>query len=98
MKLKGLAIKIIGIVLGMIILAVLISKFAGTPPGDIVKECQSDSDCVKAGCCHSKSCVPISNASDCREIMCTQECEPGTLDCGQGSCSCIAGECSAVFK
>ena len=95
---KGLVIKIIGIVLGMIILAVLISKFAGTPPEDIVQECQADSDCVKASCCHAASCIPVSNAPDCADLMCTQECEPGTLDCGQGSCSCIAGKCSAVFK
>ena len=61
-------------------------------------ECQIDSDCVPAQCCHSTSCVSKENAPDCSMIFCTQECKPDTLDCGQGSCKCQENQCIAVFK
>ena len=55
-------------------------------------ECDEDSDCVPAQCCHAVDCVIKEKAPDCSRIMCTMECMPGTLDCG-GSCACIAGRC-----
>ncbi len=54
--------------------------------------------CVPSSCCHSTSCIPPGQAPDCSNIMCTQECVPGTLDCGQGSCAYVGGKCEAVLK
>lgn len=56
--------------------------------------CQSDADCVPAGCCHAAACVARSNAPSCGDTMCTQECRFGTLDCG-GACLCHEGHCAA---
>ncbi len=56
-------------------------------------ECDEDSDCVKAQCCHAADCIIKEKAADCSRIMCTMECMPGTLDCG-GRCACIAGRCT----
>jgi putative hemolysin len=58
--------------------------------------CLSDSDCVKDSCCHPKGCVAKEKAPSCKEIMCTQVCEPGTLDCG-GSCKCENSKCRAIM-
>ncbi len=60
--------------------------------------CSSDSDCVAGSCCHSKNCVPKTEAPLCNKVYCTAECEPGTLDCQQGSCKCTNGKCEAVIK
>jgi putative hemolysin len=54
--------------------------------------CQTDSDCVPASCCHSTSCTNKASKSVCN-LLCTQECRPGTLDCGQASCVCNQGKC-----
>jgi hypothetical protein len=56
--------------------------------------CESDADCVPAGCCHAAACVAQANAPTCLDVMCTQECRYGTLDCG-GSCLCHEGRCAA---
>lgn len=55
-------------------------------------ECQTASDCVQASCCHATACVPKDQAPTCDGVMCTMECQPGTLDCG-GSCGCVEGKC-----
>ena len=65
---------------------------------EIVEECEVDSDCVKATCCHADSCVVKENAPDCSNVFCTLECKSGTMDCGQGSCKCVNGKCKAVFE
>lgn len=57
--------------------------------------CGSDADCVQASCCHSTACTSIDQAPDCKGMMCTMVCIPGTLDCGQGRCVCIDGNCKA---
>ncbi len=56
--------------------------------------CETDADCVPAGCCHAAACVGTANAPDCTDMMCTQECRYGTLDCG-GRCLCHEGRCAA---
>jgi len=56
--------------------------------------CVTDDDCVKASCCHATACVAKSAAPDCKEMMCTADCKPGTMDCG-GGCKCVEGKCSA---
>ncbi|MBW2981135.1 hypothetical protein KY360_06995 [Candidatus Woesearchaeota archaeon] len=68
-------------------------EFEACPP-----ECRTNLDCVPSTCCHPTGCTPKSNAPDCSQIMCTQECVPGTMDCGQGSCQCIDGTCEAVIN
>ncbi|MBW3019573.1 hypothetical protein KY329_05310 [Candidatus Woesearchaeota archaeon] len=57
-----------------------------------IPECFSDSDCVPATCCHSSWCTIKSAAPNCAGTVCTENCEPGTLDCG-GSCACVDGKC-----
>ena len=54
--------------------------------------------CVPAQCCHPTSCVFEKDAPDCKGVMCTMDCKPGTLDCGQGECKYIDGKCGAVIK
>lgn len=69
------------------------------PPGrtEIVvgdATCQSDSDCVKASCCHATACVARADAPDCSQTMCTANCQAGTMDCN-GGCLCQDGKCAA---
>lgn len=64
--------------------------------------CQVDADCVPAACCHASACTSKEKAKACGDMMCTQVCQPGTIDCG-GGCLCHAGRCAAklmsvVFK
>lgn len=56
--------------------------------------CQTDADCVPAGCCHPAACVAQANAPTCGEVMCTADCRPDTMDCG-GGCLCHEGRCAA---
>lgn len=72
-----------------------------TPPpaaGDdgAAQQCSVDADCVPAGCCHPSTCVPVSEKPNCTDVMCTMNCQPGTLDCG-GRCACEAGSCKAIL-
>ncbi len=67
------------------------------PEGELVLSedtCETDADCVPAGCCHAAACAAVANAPDCSDTMCTASCEFGTLDCG-GSCLCHEGHCAA---
>ena len=54
--------------------------------------------CVPASCCHSTTCVPASEAPNCRGVFCTMNCKPDTLDCGQGSCEIIDEKCGVVWN
>lgn len=56
--------------------------------------CTTDADCVPAGCCHASACVAEANRPDCTDVMCTADCQFGTLDCG-GACLCHEGRCAA---
>ena len=67
------------------------------PPGELVMShdaCKSDADCVPASCCHASACMSAGKAKPCN-MMCTQSCEPGTLDCG-GSCLGAGRGCKRV--
>ncbi len=64
----------------------------------VSNECSENSDCVPDSCCHADSCIPAEQAPDCSGMMCTMNCEPGTLDCGQGNCGCTNNKCKAVFN
>lgn len=57
--------------------------------------CTSDADCVAAACCHPSACVARSKAPACSGLMCTMNCQKGTMDCG-GRCLCQAGKCAAL--
>jgi hypothetical protein len=66
------------------------------PAGELVMSqdaCKSDADCIPASCCHPSACMGADKVKLCN-MMCTQVCEPGTLDCG-GSCLCHEGRCAA---
>jgi hypothetical protein len=68
---------------------------APTPAGELILSqdlCQSDADCIPATCCHATACKSREKATPCN-VMCTQVCEPGTLDCG-GACLCHQGHCA----
>ncbi|VVB80680.1 Uncharacterised protein [uncultured archaeon] len=60
-------------------------------------DCVSDEDCVPAQCCHPTTCANSQSKGVCN-LLCTQDCVPGSLDCGQGSCKCINKKCSAVLN
>jgi hypothetical protein len=66
--------------------------------GCTIRECNSNDDCVPAQCCHATSCVPRSQAPDCSDVVCTQECQPGTIDCGAGSCGCVNSTCQVIWN
>lgn len=60
--------------------------------------CATAADCVKATCCHAKTCVAKAQAPSCANVMCTMDCRFGTMDCGGGTCVCKDGECAAELK
>jgi len=62
------------------------------------KECSVDKDCVPATCCHASEAVNKENALKCGGMLCSAECEPGTIDCGQGEVKCVSGKCEVVLK
>lgn len=64
----------------------------------VEKKCSADTDCVKKTCCHASDAVNKDNAPDCKNRLCTMDCQPGTIDCGQGEIKCVSGACNAVMK
>jgi hypothetical protein len=65
------------------------------PSQPTVIECSVDSDCVPDSCCHAFKCVSIDRKPDCKNKLCTADCE-SLLDCGMGKCSCIENKCMVV--
>jgi hypothetical protein len=67
---------------------------------EIPKEqfCETDQDCIPDACCHPTSCTNKEFKPICKEIACTMECSPNSLDCGQGSCICQNNKCRADFN
>lgn len=87
------------IISALIIALVLTIIFIRSADNGVTIPTQNETlSCVKASCCHASSCVDGSQAPDCSDTFCTQECVPGTLDCEQGSCQEVNGKCEAVFK
>lgn len=60
------------------------------------KKCNTNTDCVPATCCHAAEAVNKANAPDCKDLFCTLECQPGTLDCSQARMACVSGTCTVV--
>ncbi|NOR84670.1 hypothetical protein GQ473_00990 [archaeon] len=54
--------------------------------------------CVPATCCHPIACVPEDQAPDCSNVMCTMDCQPGTMDCGQGYCAVVNNKCTVIWN
>ncbi|GMI27594.1 hypothetical protein TeGR_g1236 [Tetraparma gracilis] len=53
--------------------------------------------CTAAFCCHSDTCVPVSEAPpDCSEFVCDMSCAPDTTDCGGFCIGGTDGSCLAV--
>jgi hypothetical protein len=84
--------KIIYLILGLF----LVGSLFGCVPAE--KKCSVDADCVQASCCHASDAVSKEFAPDCKGILCSMECVPGTIDCGQGEVQCVKGSCEAVLK
>ena len=56
-----------------------------------------DLKCVPASCCHATDCVLEIEAPNCSGVVCSMNCEPGTLDCEQARCEFVDGKCEAVI-
>ena len=78
----------------VILLLVFLFLLSCTPS---TPECTVDKDCVPASCCHPSDAVARENAPDCRGVLCTADCQSGTLDCNQGEIKCIKNKCAAVL-
>ena len=90
--------RVVIIVIIVLILSFILffGGFLSSNEGNV--ECRADSDCVPASTCHPDSCVPLGQAPDTSNVICTQECRPGTLDCGQGSCLCVNNKCGTSLR
>lgn len=80
----------------ILFLLFLVSCLPAEVPAE--KQCTSAADCVPAQCCHATNAVNQAYAPDCREIFCTLECAPNSLDCGQGEIRCQNKVCTVVLK
>jgi len=69
------------------------SAFIVAYPTIAPPECDQDSDCVPAQCCHAGDCIIKEKRADCSRTLCSEDCRPGTLDCG-GSCACVSNRCT----
>ncbi|MBM3232743.1 hypothetical protein FJZ18_01085 [Candidatus Pacearchaeota archaeon] len=86
--------KVIKILLALLFFTVLLAVFlSSNKSAPTLDSCEKDSDCVPSSCCHPASCVLKNQAPECKGVICSQECKPGTLDCGQASCSCQNKRC-----
>ena len=81
-------------VMGLLLIA-SVFIFSCTPAAE---QCSVDDDCVPAQCCHPTGAANKGTAPDCRGVLCTAVCEPGTIDCGQGEIKCVSGKCTAVMN
>lgn len=62
-------------------------------PDDTRAACRTDDDCAPASCCHPTACTALTSMPRCANVLCTDQCVPGTLDCGQARCVCVGGRC-----
>ena len=61
------------------------------------KYCVTDSDCVASLCCHATDALNKDHAPECTAVLCSMDCQEGTLDCGQGHVACVENACTVVF-
>ena len=76
------------------LLAILSILLVACTPAE--KQCSADAQCVPVQCCHAADAVNEQYGPNCRGLLCTAECVPGTIDCRQGSIKCISGECTVI--
>ncbi len=81
---------------GIIFLVLIATLLVSCAPSEL--ECKADSDCVPNKCCHADGAVNKANAPDCEGILCSANCEEGTLDCGQGKIKCLQRACQVIFQ
>jgi hypothetical protein len=62
-----------------------------------ILECNNESKCVPASCCHAQSCINVEKAPICNKMVCSQECS-SILDCGKGTCGCVNNKCQVIKK
>ncbi len=62
------------------------------------KVCSVDDDCVTDVCCHASATVNAACRPDCRGILCSSDCVPGTFDCNQAYVQCIASLCEVIRR
>ena len=86
------------VIIALLIVGGIVALFAMPKKNITLGSCTSDSDCVPASCCHPSSCIAKEQAPQCKGIMCSQVCEPGTLDCMQGSCICENNQCKTTIE
>ncbi len=79
----------------LIIVAIIRSSCSSIPPE---KRCSIDSDCIPAACCHATDIVNKEYAPNCKDQLCTLDCQPNTLDCGQGQVKCIQKQCTTILS
>jgi len=79
-------------------LAALLLLVGCTTSIPLEKQCQVDTDCVQAQCCHATDAVAKQYAPNCTGSLCTLDCAPKTLDCSQGSIKCIDNQCIVVLN
>ena len=58
--------------------------------------CISNKECVPDACCHARGAVNSMYGPSCSDVMCSMNCEEGTLDCGQGMIKCVKKQCAIV--
>lgn len=83
------------ILVSTFIFLIVIAIYFLIPKSPEIQECQIDSDCVPASCCHPNSCVPINQKPICEDVFCTMNCE-GPLDCEAGHCGCVKDKCKVI--
>lgn len=80
--------------------SILISFVIGPVPatGDSA-DCNADTDCAPAACCHATLCQPVKAAPKCdKRQKCDGGCLAFTTDCG-GKCVCnVIGKCAASYN
>jgi hypothetical protein len=82
------------LVLSIIAATILVVSCASQVPKE--QQCTADTDCTAAICCHSDSAVNNDYAPDCGGILCSADCQAGTMDCGQAAAKCVQGACTVV--
>lgn len=98
MKKRGQVTLFVAIALVLVVSIVLVSVLKKDSPKQEEIQCNENSDCVPATCCHPDSCVSKLNAPNCEGAICTADCVPGTLDCGQEKCICKLNKCQTIAK
>ncbi len=90
-------VKMMKIVLALIFMFSLffVDSCSSIPPE---KQCSVDNDCVPSACCHADSAVSKSFSPDCKDVFCSLDCQPDTIDCGQGSVRCLEKRCTVVLN